>query len=150
MMSISHLPTFFSPTVSLLFSLQDDIHHPTLTVKNTLDFALKLKTPGKLLPEQTKETFVDDVRSMLLKMLNISHTENTLVGNEFVRGVSGGEKKRVSIAEMLVSRAAVLAWDNASRGLDASTALDYAKAMRLLTNVNQCTTFISLYQAGEG
>lgn len=87
---------------------------------------------------------------MLLKMLNISHTENTLVGNEFVRGVSGGERKRVSIAEMLVSRACVLAWDNASRGLDASTALDYAKSIRLLTNIGQTVSLVSLYQAGEG
>lgn len=41
-------------------------------------------------------------------MLNISHTKQTLVGDEFVRGVSGGERKRVSIAEMVsFSRKAV-------------------------------------------
>ena len=35
----------------------------------------------------------------LLKMFGISHTKNTVVGNEFVRGVSGGERKRVSLSE---------------------------------------------------
>lgn len=54
-------------------------------------------------------------------MFNIEHTINTVVGNPFVRGVSGGERKRVSIAEMMITSATVLAWDNTTRGLDAST-----------------------------
>ena len=48
---------------------------------------------------------------MLLKMLNIQHTKNTLVGNEFVRGVSGGEKKRVSITESLATLSKLNSWD---------------------------------------
>jgi len=59
----------------------------------------------------------------LLKMLSITHTKNTLVGNEFVRGVSGGERKRVSILEMMATRAHVVSYDNSTRGLDASTAV---------------------------
>lgn len=76
----------------VVYNQEDDLHFPTLTVKNTLDFALKLKTPGKLLPDQTKAEFVDTVRDMLLKMLNIEETKDTLVGNEFVRGVSTTER----------------------------------------------------------
>lgn len=83
-------------------------------------------------------------------MLNIQHTENTLVGNEFVRGVSGGERKRVSIAEMMATRARVQCWDNSTRGLDASTALDFVKSLRVMTDVLGQTTFVTLYQAGEG
>lgn len=41
---------------------------------------------------------------LLLKMFNIEHTRNTIVGNAFIRGVSGGERKRVSIAEMMVTK----------------------------------------------
>ena len=59
----------------------------------------------------SRKEFDDNVRSTLLKMLNISHTANTYVGDEFVRGVSGGERKRVSIAEALVTRARISAWD---------------------------------------
>lgn len=66
-----------------------------------------------------------------------------------VRGVSGGERKRVSIAEMMATRARVQAWDNSTRGLDASTALDLVKGLRVMTDVLGQTTFVSLYQAGE-
>ncbi|KAJ6623061.1 ABC-2 type transporter-domain-containing protein [Mycena sp. CBHHK59/15] len=83
-------------------------------------------------------------------MLNILHTKQTLVGDEFVRGVSGGERKRVSIAEMMATRARVQAWDNSTRGLDASTALDFVKCLRIMTDVLGQTTFVTLYQAGEG
>ena len=83
-------------------------------------------------------------------MLNISHTAQTLVGDAFVRGVSGGERKRVSIAEMMTTRARVQSWDNSTRGLDASTALDLVKSLRIMTDVLGQTTFVSLYQAGEG
>jgi ATP-binding cassette, subfamily G (WHITE), member 2, SNQ2 len=83
-------------------------------------------------------------------MLNIRHTRETLVGDEFVRGVSGGERKRVSIAEMMATRARVQSWDNSTRGLDASTALDFVKCLRIMTDVLGQTTFVSLYQAGEG
>ena len=55
--------------------------------------------------------------------------------SEFVRGVSGGEKKRVSIAEAMVTKASVQAWDNSTRGLDASTALEYVQSIRSLTNM---------------
>lgn len=68
--------------------LQDDVHHYALTVKQTIDFALKLKTPGKLLPDQIKAEFVDTVRDALLKMFNIHDTKDTVVGNEVLRGVS--------------------------------------------------------------
>ena len=81
----------------------------------------------------------------MLRMLNISHTKQTLVGDEFVRGVSGGERKRVSIAEMMATRARVQCWDNSTRGLDASTALDFVKSLRIMTDVLGQTTFVTLY-----
>jgi ATP-binding cassette, subfamily G (WHITE), member 2, SNQ2 len=110
------------------------------------------KTPGQngRLPNVSRKEFTQEVQNLLLRMLNISHTRNTLVGDEFVRGVSGGERKRVSIAEMMATRARVQSWDNSTRGLDASTALDFVKCLRIMTDVLGQTTFVSLYQAGEG
>ncbi|KAI0273384.1 pleiotropic drug resistance ABC transporter [Gloeopeniophorella convolvens] len=136
----------------LVYNAEDDIHIPTLTVGQTLNFALSTKTPGPKgrLPGVSRSEFNASVKNMLLKMLNITHTENTLVGDEFVRGVSGGERKRVSIAEMMTTRARVQCWDNSSRGLDASTALDFVRSLRVMTDVLGQTTFASLYQAGEG
>ena len=69
--------------------------------------------------------------------------------SEFVRGVSGGEKKRVSIAEAMVTKASVQAWDNSTRGLDASTALEYVQSIRSLTNMAHVSSAVALYQAGE-
>jgi ABC-type multidrug transport system ATPase subunit len=72
-----------------------------------------------------------------------------MIGDAFIRGISGGERKRVSIAEMLTTSAAVCSWDNTTRGRDASAALDYAKSLRILTDIYGVTTFVSLYQASE-
>lgn len=49
----------------------------------------------------------------------------------------------------MITRASVQGWDNSSRGLDASTALEYVQSIRTLTNMAQTSTAVSLYQAGE-
>lgn len=83
-------------------------------------------------------------------MYNIEHTKNTLVGGSArVRGVSGGERKRVSIAEMMISRGSIFCWDNTTRGLDSSTALDFVKSLRVFTDIYKLPTLVSLYQASE-
>ncbi|GAA5965734.1 hypothetical protein JCM21900_006739 [Sporobolomyces salmonicolor] len=134
----------------VVYNQEDDVHHATLTVAQTLLFALKLKSPGKLLPGKSKTAFQKEVLDVVTRMLGIPHTKNTKVGSAYVRGVSGGERKRVSIAEMMASRAVVQSWDNSTRGLDASTALDYAKSLRILADIQHSSLFVSLYQAGEG
>ncbi|TFK26768.1 ABC-transporter [Coprinopsis marcescibilis] len=135
----------------VVFNHEDDLHIPTLTVGQTLQFALSMKAPGPngRLPGLSKKDFNREVEDTLLRMLNISHTKDTLVGDEFVRGVSGGERKRVSIAEMMATRARVQCWDNSTRGLDASTALDFVRSLRVMTDVLGQTTFVTLYQASE-
>lgn len=132
-----------------VYSQEDDVHHPTLTVGQTLDSALDAKTPEKRPAGMSKSEFKNRVITTLLRMFSIDHTINTVVGNPCVRGVSGGERKRVSIAEMMVTSATVCAWDDATRGLDSSTALDFAKSLRIMTNIYKTTTFVSLYQASE-
>ena len=131
-----------------MYNQEDDVHHETLTVGQTLRFALGLKTPGRLLEDQTRGQFREQVLELLLRMLGMTHTKNTLVGSAYVRGVSGGERKRVSILEMMASGspAAVNSWDNSSRGLDASTALDYAKSLRVISDLYKSVNFVSLYQ----
>ena len=133
-----------------VYNQEDDSHHhPTLSVGQTLGFAMDCKIPGKRPGGLSKSEFKDKVINTLLKMFNIEHTRDTIVGNPFVRGISGGERKRVSIAEMMVTSATVCAWDNTTRGLDASTAVDYAKSLRIMTNIYKTSTFVSLYQASE-
>jgi ATP-binding cassette, subfamily G (WHITE), member 2, SNQ2 len=130
----------------LIFSI-DDTHIATLTVAQTLAFVLSVKTPSfKSCPTQISSQDIDiQSQEVLLRMLNMSHVSGTLVGDEFVRGVSGGERKRVSIAEMMSTRAPVQCWDNPTRGLDASTAFDCVRSLRVMTDVLGQTTFVTLY-----
>lgn len=128
----------------VVYNAEDDQHMPSLTVGQTLRFSLLNKTRKNLRGDVA--TIID----ALLRMFAIKHTENTLVGNAYVRGVSGGERKRVSIAETLATKSTIVCWDNSTRGLDASTALDYAKSLRIMTDVSDRTTITTLYQAGEG
>lgn len=86
---------------------------------------------------------------LLTTVFGLRHTYKTKVGNDYVRGVSGGERKRVSIAEALAARASVYSWDNATRGLDASTALEYNHAIRAATNFLDNVAIVAIYQAGE-
>ncbi|CAZ83268.1 unnamed protein product [Tuber melanosporum] len=133
----------------ILFNSEEDIHHPTLTVQQTLKFALSTKTPATRIPGLSRDAFVQQMLELFAKMFGMKHTLNTMVGNSFIRGVSGGERKRVSIIEALASRATVNAWDNSTRGLDSSTAVDYIHALRILSTLTHSTNIVTLYQAGE-
>ncbi|KAG6138627.1 hypothetical protein E4U38_000344 [Claviceps purpurea] len=135
----------------IIYNPEDDLHYATLSVKRTLSFALQMRTPGKesRLDGESREDYVREFLRVVTKLFWIEHTLGTKVGNEFVRGVSGGERKRVSIAEAMIARASVQGWDNSSKGLDASTALEYVRSIRTMTNMADVSTAVSLYQAGE-
>ena len=135
----------------IVYNPEDDLHYATLSVKNTLSFALKTRTPGKESRNEgeSRTEYVKEFLRVVAKLFWIEHTLGTKVGDEFVRGVSGGEKKRVSIAEAMITRASTQCWDNSTRGLDASTALEYVESLRTLTNMAHISTLVALYQAGE-
>ena len=89
------------------------------------------------------------MRDSVLSSLGIAHTAHTKVGNEFIRGVSGGERKRVSLAEMLAGQSPVQFWDQPTRGLDSKTALEFAQTLRRSANDERKTIVATLYQAGN-
>ncbi|KAI9043311.1 uncharacterized protein KD926_003841 [Aspergillus affinis] len=134
----------------IIMNTEEEIFFPTLTVGQTLDFATKLKVPQKL-PTTVRNTedYRVEMKEFLLESLGISHTKETKVGDPYIRGVSGGERKRVSILECLASSASIYCWDNSTRGLDASSALDWAKAMRAMADVYGKSMIVTLYQAGN-
>ncbi|KFA74925.1 hypothetical protein S40288_06759 [Stachybotrys chartarum IBT 40288] len=135
----------------IIYNPEDDLHYATLSVRRTLRFALQTRTPGKesRLDGETRGGYIKEFLRVVTKLVWIEHTLGTKVGNEFIRGVSGGERKRVSIAEAMITRASVQGWDNSSKGLDASTALEYVRSIRAMTNMADVSTAVSLYQAGE-
>ena len=129
---------------------EEELFYPTLTVGETMDFATRLNIPNTLPKNaESRESYRQGFKDFLLDSMGIGHTENTKVGDAFVRGVSGGERKRVSIIETLCTRGSVMCWDNSTRGLDASTALEYTRALRSMTDVMGIATIVTLYQAGN-
>ncbi|WWD19932.1 hypothetical protein CI109_104404 [Kwoniella shandongensis] len=142
----------------VIFNSEEDLHDANLHVGHTLDFALRMNTPSAAArhPKEeggepmTEKEYQAKTKAHWLKAFGLEHTNDTKVGDQYTRGVSGGEKKRVSIAEVLTSRASIQCWDNATRGLDANTALGYAKVMRDLSDIERNATVVSLYQAGNG
>ena len=135
----------------IVMNTEDELFFPTLTVGQTIDFATRMKVPYHLPTGMDSGVDVQkESRTFLLNSMGISHTQDTKVGNEYVRGVSGGERKRVSIIETLATRASIYCWDNSTRGLDASTALQFIKAVRAMTDVLGLTSVVTLYQAGNG
>ncbi|KAI1311781.1 putative ABC multidrug transporter [Xylaria venustula] len=135
----------------IVMNTEDDQHFPSLMVSEVMEFAVGTKMT-KRGSESTvsKGKLIGDKTESILDSLGISHTMETAVGDEFIRGVSGGERKRVSLAEVMATEASVQCWDNSTRGLDASNAFDFAKVLRRVTDEQHKTMIATLYQAGNG
>lgn len=84
-----------------------------------------------------------------MAMFGLSHTLNSKVGNDFVRGVSGGERKRVTIAEAALSFAPLQCWDNSTRGLDSANAVEFCKTLRTQCDIFNASTCVAIYQAPQ-
>ncbi|KAK6940008.1 ABC transporter family G domain [Dillenia turbinata] len=109
------------------FVQQDDIVSPHLTVKETLTYAALLRLPNTLTNEQKKE------RAMtVICELGLERCQNTLVGGSIVRGISGGERKRVCIGIEILLNPSLLFLDEPTSGLDSTTAL---RIVQMLHNI---------------
>lgn len=133
----------------VIYNAESEIHFPFLTVWQTLNFAALMRVPQNRIPGVTREQWAEHITKVYMAMYGLSHTVDTLVGDQYVRGVSGGERKRVSIAEASICGAPLQCWDNATRGLDAATALDFVRALRVLCDVQETTVLISIYQCSQ-
>ncbi|XP_073134108.1 ABC transporter G family member 25-like [Henckelia pumila] len=99
------------------FVTQDDVLYPHLTVRETLVFCSLLRLPSSV-PKEEKLSIAESV----MAELGLSKCENTIIGNSFVRGISGGERKRVSIAHEMLIDPSLLILDEPTSGLDATAA----------------------------
>ena len=82
---------------------QDVMFFPYMTVRETLSFRVELKL-GSMLSKSARDKMVDD----LLSQLGLTKTANTIVGDSKVRGISGGERKRLSIAVEMIASPSVM------------------------------------------
>ncbi|KDP32332.1 hypothetical protein JCGZ_13257 [Jatropha curcas] len=82
----------------------------------------------------------------IMKILGLDTCADTLVGDEMLKGISGGQKKRLTTGELLVGPARALFMDEISNGLDSSTTYQIIKYLRHSTCALDATTVISLLQ----
>lgn len=132
-----------------MYQAEVDVHFPQLTVGQTLNFAAQARAPRNRFPGVTRKQYAQHMTDVIMAVFGLSHTYHTRVGNDFVRGVSGGERKRVSIAEAALGASPLQCWDNATRGLDSATALEFVKTLRLSTSIAGSTAAVAIYQASQ-
>jgi ABC-type multidrug transport system ATPase subunit len=133
----------------VVYNQEVEKHFPHLTVGQTLRFAAAVRTPRGRFQNLSRKYMAAYMAEVVMAVLDLTHTKDTKVGNEYVRGISGGERKRVSIAEMALSRAPIAAWDNSSRGLDSTTALKFVRALKTASELSQMTQLVAIYQASQ-
>ncbi|KAI9124429.1 hypothetical protein K1719_004351 [Acacia pycnantha] len=109
------------------FVTQDDVLYPHLTVRETLIFCSLLRLP-RTLSKAEKISVCDSV----IAELGLVKCENTIIGNAYIRGVSGGERKRVSIGHEMLMNPSLLILDEPTSGLDSTAA---HRLMTTLTTV---------------
>ncbi|KAL6327277.1 hypothetical protein AAG906_017834 [Vitis piasezkii] len=151
----------FVPQRTCAYISQHDLHHGEMTVRETLDFSgrcLGVGTRYELLAElsrREKEAGIKPdpeidafmkataiagqetslVTDYVLKMLGLDICADIVLGDDMRRGISGGEKKRVTTGEMLVGPAKALFMDEISTGLDSSTTFQIVKFMRQMVHI---------------
>ncbi|KAJ5118857.1 CDR ABC transporter [Penicillium atrosanguineum] len=117
--------------------------------QETMEFAAASRTPARRLEGMAREEYARYMAQVTMAVFGLSHTYNTRVGDDFIRGVSGGERKRVSIAEMALAASPLAAWDNSTRGLDSATALKFVESLRLLSDLTGASHAVAAYQASQ-
>ncbi|KUL89663.1 hypothetical protein ZTR_00514 [Talaromyces verruculosus] len=133
----------------VIYQGEQEIHFPQMTAGDTLLFAARARAPANRLPGVSREQYAVHMRDVVMAILGLSHTKNTRVGNEYIRGVSGGERKRISIAETTLCGSPLQCWDNSTRGLDSATALEFVRTLRTSTKYSGSTAIVAIYQAGQ-
>lgn len=125
------------------FIAQSDALFPLLTVRETLTFSAMLRLPTTVSCEE-KRKMVED----LLFELRLTHVADTRVGNDEVRGVSGGERRRVSIGVDVIHDPAVLLLDEPTSGLDSASALHVIEMLHSMAKTRFRTIILSIHQPG--
>lgn len=132
-----------------IYTAEVDAHFPHMTVGDTLYFAALARCP-KIIPLGVSRCeYAEHLRDVMMAMFGILHTRNTRVGNDFIRGVSGGERKRVTISEAALNHSPLQCWDNSTRGLDSANALEFCRTLRTQADVLGTTACVAIYQASQ-
>ncbi|XP_030480269.1 pleiotropic drug resistance protein 1 isoform X1 [Cannabis sativa] len=162
----------FIPERTAAYVSEHDSHIKEMTVRETLDFSARCQgvtrryellaelcrreKEANIKPDPDIDVFMKAaategqktsvVTNYVLKILGLDVCANTIIGDDLIRGISGGQRKRVTTGEMLVGPTGVLFMDEISTGLDSSTTYQIINSMRQIVYTLNDTAVISLLQ----
>jgi pSer/pThr/pTyr-binding forkhead associated (FHA) protein/ABC-type multidrug transport system ATPase subunit len=119
---------------------QDDIIHPELTVFESLYFTAKLR-----LPPDTSDAEILSIIDRTLQDLGILDTKNVIIGSPLKKGISGGQRKRVNLAQELITQPALLFLDEPTSGLASSDTRNIMRLLRRLADDGR-TILLTIHQ----
>ena len=122
------------------YVMQSDALFPLLTVRETLQYAASLRIHNMTSKEKKEE--VENV----IKLLRLEKCSDTIIGDDDNRGLSGGEKRRVSIGVDIVHKPSVIFLDEPTSGLDSSTALSVIESLKELAILKKSTIVLTIHQ----
>ncbi|KAL3515878.1 hypothetical protein ACH5RR_022780 [Cinchona calisaya] len=164
--------TEFVPQKTSAYISQYDLHIPEMTVRETLNFSSRCQGVGSraaimtelsrrekeagILPDLDIDTYMKAISvegqkttiqtDYILKILGLDICADTLVGDAMRRGISGGQKKRLTTGEMIVGPTRALFMDEISNGLDSSTTYQIVAYFQQLAHITDATILLSLLQ----
>ncbi|XP_039684151.1 pleiotropic drug resistance protein 1 isoform X2 [Medicago truncatula] len=162
----------FVPQRTAAYVDQNDLHIGEMTVRETLAFSARVQGVGprydllaelsrrekhaNIMPDPDIDVYMKAIATegqkanlitdYVLRILGLEICADTVVGNAMLRGISGGQKKRVTTGEMLVGPAKALFMDEISTGLDSSTTFQIVNSMKQFVHILKGTAVISLLQ----
>ncbi|KAF3639315.1 ABC transporter G family member 37 [Capsicum annuum] len=162
----------FIPQKTSAYISQNDLHIPEMTVRETLDYSSRFQGVGNradimidlsrrekeagIVPDPDIDTYMKAISvegqktnlqtDYILKILGLDICADTLVGDAMRRGISGGQKKRLTTGELIVGPTKALFMDEISNGLDSSTTYQVAACLQQLAHITDATILISLLQ----
>ncbi|KAK1560341.1 hypothetical protein Q3G72_025513 [Acer saccharum] len=162
----------FVPQKTSAYISQQDLHISEMTVRETLDFSARCQGTGSrtdimkevnnrekqagIIPEADIDTYMKAIAveglkrtlqtDYILKILGLDTCADMIVGDAMNRGISGGEKKRLTTGEMIVGPTRALFMDEISNGLDSSTTFQIVTCLQQLTHIADSTILVSLLQ----
>ncbi|CEP02567.1 hypothetical protein PBRA_009151 [Plasmodiophora brassicae] len=119
----------------------DDLHIEHMTVREAVRFSTALRSSPRL-PERA----VDHHVRLILHLLNLSHRADSRIGSATIRGISGGERRRLTIALEMALGHAVMLMDSPTNGLDSSSAMDLVDIARNLCDHAGRSALMALVQ----
>lgn len=129
--------------VSAYVTQHDNALIDVLTVRETLYYQAKLRLP------LDQHHNIPVIINKLIRQTGLVDCADTLVGSEYTKGISGGEKRRLSIAVQLLSRPKVLFLDEPTSGLDSATAETILLLLDDLAKENNTTVILTIHQPSE-